>query len=143
MGKPLLIASSAASAAFGYVAYVLYTTPTLLVPLASITMSPDSFFPHTESTELVIGGGWEYYAGAAAALATVIPWHIFGVGRVEKRLEAAGRSAALTDKRGLQTTAVNEAEVKEDLHRKKQGVIVSGGLALLGLGLAGYGQAWW
>lgn len=108
-------------------AYILYSTPTLLIPLTSIATSQASFFPHTESTDLIIGGGWEFYAGAAALLAAVIPWQILGVGKVEKRIEAANVAGP--------TTA--------DLSKWRKGQFISGGLAAVGLGLAGYGQAWW
>ncbi|TGZ81633.1 hypothetical protein EX30DRAFT_363640 [Ascodesmis nigricans] len=106
--KPLLIATTAASTAFGYVAYILYSTPTLLVPLASITTSPSSFLPHAEATDLVIGGGWEFYAAAAAVLAAVVPWQLVVGGKVEERLEGAARAS------------VAGREVGEEVQRKKR-----------------------
>ena len=105
-------------------------------------MSQGSFLPHAETTELLVGAGWEVYAGAAAALGAIVPWQLLGVGKVEKRIEAAGEGIRAADKTGLRTEVVDQAGMRDDVEKWGRGQVVSGALAAVAALAGAYGAAW-
>lgn len=141
--KPLIIITTASSSAFAFISYYLYSTPVLTIPLASITLSPGSFLPHGEATEVLVGGGWELYAAAAGALAAVIPWQMWRVSAVEKRIVAAGEGIGAAEKRGLKTSVVDNEGMRDEAEKWGNGYGVSGALAGAGALLGAYAAAWW
>lgn len=141
--KELLAVASTSSICLAYIAHYLRSTPALSIPLASIVLSQGSFLPHLESTHIVIGAGWEYYAAAAVALGTVIPWQIWGVGRVEKRIEEVSESIRTSEARKIGVSITTQEAVEADANRWKRGQAVSGGLAAAGALLAGYAASYW
>ncbi|KAI5793038.1 hypothetical protein EDC01DRAFT_788046 [Geopyxis carbonaria] len=142
ISTPLLTLVSTSSAAFAYIAYHLRNTPTLTVPIASIVLQPGSFLPHAVGREIVVGGGWEVYAVAAATLAAVLPWQILGVGRVEKRILAEGEAVRVARERGLRTAVVKGDSVRGDAESWGRGLAVSGVVVGLGAVVGGWAVAW-
>ncbi|KAA8912497.1 hypothetical protein FN846DRAFT_933329 [Sphaerosporella brunnea] len=140
--KPLLLLTTTSSTAFAYIAYYLYSTPVLTIPLASVAFTPGSFLPHAEATDVIVGSGWELYAVAAAALGAIIPWQVFGVNKVEKRIAAAGESVKAAEEKGLETAVVDRETVREDLEKWGKCWGVNGLLAASGALIGAYAAAW-
>ncbi|KAF8251035.1 hypothetical protein K440DRAFT_658862 [Wilcoxina mikolae CBS 423.85] len=143
MHRPLLLITSASAGAYAFLAYYLYTTPPLSIPLASIAFHPGSFLPHGEATTVLVGAGWELYAAAAAAVGCVLPWQVFGVAPVERRIQSAGEGVRVAEERGLKTKIVDASETLEDLESWRKGVRVKGVLAAVGAVVGAYAVAWW
>ena len=113
------------------------------VPLASITLQQGSFLPHFEATHILIGDGWEYYAAAALAIGTVLPWQLLGVGKVEKRIEEVSESIRASEERKIGASVVTQESVEQDARRWKRGQAVSGSLAAMAALLSAYAAAYW
>lgn len=143
LSKPLLLVTSASSSAFAFIAYYLYATPILSIPVTSVQFHADSFIPHTDLTAVVVGGGWEVYAVAAGVLAAVLPWQLLGVDQVERRIVAAGESVAAAEDKGLQTEVVDGESMSAESQKWARGWGVSGLLAAAGAVVGAYGSAWW
>lgn len=141
--KELLAIAGTSSLCLAYIAQYLRSTPALSIPIASIVLTQGSFLPHLESSHIVIGAGWEYYAAAALAMGTVIPWQIWGVGRVEKRIQEVSESIRANEARKLGASITTQEAVEADASRWKRGQAVSGGLAAAGALLAGYAASYW
>jgi hypothetical protein len=135
--------TSASASAYAFLAYFLYTTPAISIPLASVAFHPGSFLPHGEATTVLVGAGWELYAAAAVALACVLPWQFFGVAPVEKRIQSAGEGVKAAEERGLKTRVVNTGNTQDDLESWRKGVQVKGVLAAAGALVGAYAAAWW
>ncbi|KAI5820144.1 hypothetical protein BZA77DRAFT_384438 [Pyronema omphalodes] len=143
LSRPILLVTSASACAYTYLAYHLYSTTPLSIPLASLSFAPGSFFPHAEATDILIGAGWEVYAAAAAALGVIFPWQWLGVRKVEKRIEAAGEAVKVAEERGLQVKVVDRESAERDLMEWKMGVMVKGVLAAVAAVVGGYAGAWY
>jgi hypothetical protein len=143
LSKPLLFVTSASSSAFAYIAYYLYSTPSLSIPVTSVQFSADSFLPHADLTAVVVGRGWEIYAVAAGVLAAVVPWQLLGVNQVERRIVAAGEGVSTAEGTGLQTEVVDGESMNAESQKWARGWGVSGMLAAAGAIVGAYGSAWW